>query len=57
MYFREKASTLLGSKYGECFKFVKEGRFEERQADGSLISDAGDIYSIDLKQIWEKIPS
>jgi hypothetical protein len=25
----------------------------ERQKDGSLLSDVGDVYSIDLKKIWE----
>lgn len=51
---REDETKVFSSKYGKCFKFVEKGRYKERQADGSLLSDAGDIYTIDLKQIWEE---
>lgn len=45
---------VLNSRYGRCFKFIEKGRHEEYQADGSLLSDTGDVYSIDLKRIWEE---
>ena len=44
---------VLTSKYGKCLKFIEKGRDKEKQADGTSISDVGDIYSIDLKKIWE----
>lgn len=50
---RSHLQDVLGSKYGECFKFIKKGRFRELQKDGSLLSDTGDVYAIDLKKIWE----
>lgn len=49
----EQESVVLNSRYGSCFKRVEKGRYHERQADGSFISDMGDIYTIDLKEIWE----
>lgn len=51
---RECESQVLNSKYGKCFKFVTKGRERELQEDGSYVSDTGDIYSIDLKAIWEE---
>ena len=51
---RESEKQVLCSKYGDYFEFIKKGRYEEKQANGSLLSDGGDIYSIDLKAIWEK---
>jgi len=50
---RDELSKVLASKYGSYFQFIEKGRYNEVQADGSLLSDMGDIYSIDLKQIWE----
>ena len=50
---REEESKVINSKYGKYFKFVQKGRFRELQPDGSTISDLGDIYSLDLKSIWE----
>lgn len=50
---RECVDKVMNSKYGKCFKFMAEGRYVERQEDGVCISDVGDIYSIDLKTIWE----
>lgn len=52
--FREHANAVLGSQYGDCFSYIQAGRYKELQADGSYFSDAGDIYLIDLKQIWER---
>ncbi|WP_446786653.1 hypothetical protein, partial [Macellibacteroides fermentans] len=51
---REHEQEVLTSKYGSCFKFIERGRNQEIQADGSLLSDMGDIYSLDLKEIWEQ---
>ena len=50
---RKEDETIV-SKYAKCLKFIEKGRYKERQADGVLLSDPGDIYSIDLKQIWEE---
>jgi len=47
-------NEVLTSQYGKCMKYVEKGRTKEKQANGCTISDIGDIYSIDLKQIWEE---
>lgn len=52
--FKENEKNVLSSKYGKHMKFVEKGRFRELQQDGTLYSDMGDIYSIDLKSIWEE---
>jgi ATP-dependent DNA helicase RecQ len=52
--FREHTKKVMESQYGQCFRFIQKGRANEKQADGSSLSDKGDIYSIDLKQIWEQ---
>lgn len=52
--FRDDAKKVMESQYGQCFRFIQVGRFKEKQANGDLLSDKGDIYSIDLKQIWEQ---
>ena len=49
----ENEETVLNSKYGKYIKRIDDGRYKERQADGSQLSDVGDIYTIDLKGIWE----
>lgn len=51
---REEIAKVLNSEYGKCFKLIEKGRYKEKQADGSEITDMGDIYSIDLKTIWEE---
>lgn len=51
---REQEEQVLSSKYGKYMKFVEKGRYKEPQRDGSLLSDGGDIYAIDLKRIWEE---
>lgn len=51
---KENESLVLNSEYGKCFKFLAKGRCQERQPDGSLLSDTGDVYTLDLKQVWEK---
>lgn len=51
---RENVDKVLNSEYGKCFKFVEKGRCHELQNDGSYLSDVGDIYSLDLKKVWEE---
>ncbi len=55
--FRDDTKKVMESQYGRCFRFIQQGRFKEKQANGDLLSDKGDIYSIDLKQIWEQFHS
>lgn len=50
---RENEQDVLNSKYGMCYKFISKGREKELKSDGSLLSDGGDIYSLDLKKVWE----
>ena len=51
---KKDEEKVLNSEYGKCFKFICKGRCKEKQTNGDLISDNGDIYSLDLKTIWEK---
>lgn len=51
---RDNENKVLTSKYAEFIKFVKKGKYKEKQRNGALLSDNGDIYSIDLKSIWER---
>lgn len=51
---REHEAEVLNSKYGKCFKFISKGRYNECQANGNLLSDLGDVYSLDLKRVWEE---
>ena len=51
---KEDEDKVLSSEYGKCFKFVAKGRYNERQPDGSLLSDTGDVYTLDLKTVWEE---
>lgn len=51
---KEHEAEVLTSQYGKCMKYIEKGRYKEVQADGSTLSDGGDIYTIDLKQIWEE---
>ena len=39
---KENESLVLNSEYGKCFRFLARGRYQERQPDGSLLSDTGD---------------
>ena len=50
---KENEKKVLESKYGECFKYIAKGRRQEKMKDGGLLSDDGDVFSIDLKKIWE----
>lgn len=51
---REHLQDVLSSRYGRCFSYIQKGRYKELQKDGTLLSDTGDIYSVDLKRIWEE---
>ncbi|WP_022754254.1 DEAD/DEAH box helicase [Butyrivibrio fibrisolvens] len=51
---RNYEEKVLNSEYGECFRFIAKGRYKERQPDGSLLSDTGDVFSLDLKKVWEE---
>lgn len=51
---RDNENQVLTSEYGKYMKFVSKGRFQEQQQDGSTISDMGDIYTVDLKGVWEE---
>lgn len=51
---KSHAKQVLSSKYGKYLSFVEVGREREYNPyDGSLITDLGDVYTIDLKAIWE----
>ena len=52
---KENVDDVLNSKYGKAFKFVAKGRdhWQVPGTDNEWISDRGDIYSIDLKELWE----
>ena len=45
---------VLSSEYGKYMRYVSKGRYSERQPDGVVVSDLGDIYSLDLKGVWEE---
>ena len=51
---RENESDVLSSVYGKYMQFVCKGRYQEQQPDGTMLSDTGDIYRLDLKSIWEE---
>ena len=51
---KDKEETVLGSVYGKHMRFVAKGRYQEQQNDGSTLSDMGDVFSIELKSIWEE---
>ena len=48
-------NEVLNSKYKKAFKFVQKGRdhWKVPGMANTTISDIGDIYSIDLKSLWE----
>lgn len=51
---REHLQDVLSSRFGRCFTYIQKGRYKELQKDGTFLSDTGDIYSVDLKRIWEE---
>jgi len=51
---KDHTQEVLSSKYGKCFKFVQKGRYQEEDRSGAMVTDNGDIYTIDLKEIWEE---
>lgn len=52
--FKDDEQAVLSSRYGNCFKRISDGRQNELQRKNVTVSDMGDIYAIDLKEIWEK---
>lgn len=52
--FKDDEQAVLSSRYGNCFKRISDGRQNELQRKNVTVSDMGDIYEIDLKEIWEK---
>ena len=50
---RTNESLVLNSKYGKYFKFSANGKYKYPNPDGSFTTDFGDIYTIDLKSLWE----
>lgn len=51
---REDEKRVLNSKYSKYMSFVQKGRFQEKQIDGTVLSDNGDIYMLDLESVWEE---
>lgn len=51
---RDRLQDVLNSRFGGCFTYIQKGRYKELQKDGNFLSDIGDIYSVDLKKIWEE---
>ena len=50
---QEHLQDVLDSKFGSYFKYIQKGRHKELQNNGDILDDMGDIYSVDLKGIWE----
>lgn len=51
---KECEEHVLNSQYGKYFSFVAPGRVQEQQSNSSMtISDAGDVFFLDLKAVWE----
>lgn len=51
---KEKEKAVLASKYGKYISFIAKGRNAEERMDGTLLSDLGDVFSLDLKAVWEE---
>lgn len=51
---KECEKHVLNSQYGKYFSFVAPGRVREQQSNSNeTISDAGDVFFLDLKAVWE----
>ena len=50
---RNHQDEVIRSEYWKYMHFIAKGRFNERQIDGTTLSDFGDVYSLNLKEIWE----
>ena len=48
----EIEKEILSSEYGKYLKIESKGRNREKESN-YIVSDIGDIYSIDLKRMWE----
>ena len=44
---------VLNSKYGKYFKRISQGRIQEKDYTGLMVTDIGDIFEINFKNIWE----
>lgn len=51
---RENEKNVLNSKFGKYFTFNSKGKYKYPNPDGSLTTDFGDVYTIDLKSLWEE---
>ena len=50
---QEDEKKVLKSEYGKYMRFVSKGRYKEKDIRNSTLTDVGDIYSLDLKSVWE----
>jgi len=50
---RDFDGVVRKSEYGKYIRFVAKGTVNEKRRDGVTVSDTGDIYSLDLKGVWE----
>lgn len=51
---KECEEHVLNSQYGKYFSFVAPGRVQEQQSNSNMtVSDAGDVFFLDLKAVWE----
>ncbi len=53
MVDRRFEENLLNSKFGKYFKKIYKGREAELNKDGTYVTDTGDIFTLDLKSLWE----
>lgn len=53
MINRDIENNILKSEYGPYFRFLAPGRVKELTRDGARTTDIGDIYTLDLKGLWE----
>ena len=56
MVKRETEEELMNSQYGKYFKKIAKGRNKEQDLKSLsevLVTDMGDIFTIDLKGLWE----
>lgn len=51
---KEFEKEVLASRYGQYFQLIQKGRDKVPQANGCTVTDMGNIYKLDLKQIWER---
>lgn len=57
---REMEDNLMNSKFGKYFKKIAKGRYKEQDLKynyETLVTDPGDIFVINLKDLWEELNS